>query len=319
MKVGYLLLFFITTSLSLSAQLEIGRRLDLDVIGDSRFSIYNFTDQVIPYYGLDSWIEAKLSIWGDRKEKSWGLYASGLGSHMVARDTFRWQKFFQLSLGGQIYPYYWLDKGKGKVRFFKGLRLFAIWGRRHYYQKEKDEEGNPFSAFEEEDIQAGGDFYFDNLFHDNRINLIIWSNATYRHTNFSHEGYRNVLWSGNIKVGLNVRKYLKKDGTQGKVWRKFILPYLTAEWAFAQSCKCRWWENYLRGGLGVRLFPHTFKKYSSEPASFDLLRRFNVYIEGVGQITTLNIEDDVEVKKWDLRAGISFSTSGIFRSGNNKK
>ena len=292
--------------------------LALDFLGDSHYSLYNFTDAVIPYYAQDSWIEAKATLWID-EDKRLAPYLSFITSHMGYIPgpekseyimPFFWQKYIQGFAGIQFYPFY----GENYNPSF-GFRLFAFGAYRHYYDKILTTV--PYSDLVGYDIQIGGDYYYDNIFCGsnngflcrNKIILSVWSNATLRHTNFNRENFNNLLLTGNVKIGRKLSLYK----------RSMFFPYVLVDGIWIPFCSkdCNWYENYVHFGLGIRLYPRILNK-SDKPAC-GFLRRFHIYIEGLDDGFWLKGQPPERTQKWDLRYGVGFSTPGIFRSEKNEK
>lgn len=274
-----------------------------DLLGDSHYSKYNFTDRANPYDGIDTWSEFRLTHWFNKKEKT-GLFSSMLVSNMffLPRDSsverFFWQNHLQSGMGFQYYPFY---KKKGEFTPLFGIRLFIQGGLRWYYdEKEAD---NPFSNYITRDFQFGVDYYYDEpLFNEEKWwALIAWANGTFRATNFSVEKFNSFLWTGNLKAGVKILKH-----------SPIILVYGVTDWTYVASpCSCRWWENYVRGGGGARIYPYV----SDEDDFFsEILRRLHIYGEYQHNLWWLKDAPKNEVEKGDWRFGIGFSTSGFFRN-----
>ena len=273
----------------------------MDVLGESHYSQYNFTDLVPKYRGVDSWVEFKLSYWLDKKEKL-AVYTSTIGSNMAyLRKSnysipFDWQRYVQHSLGVQYYPFF--KKDKDYTPLF-GIRLFALGGLRWYY--EDTDSTNPYGGYETKDYQIGFDYYHDNIFDEGLFLLNVWTNATFRATNFSHEKYNAFLWTGNLKAGLKTYPL-----------NNVVLFYGLSDWTHVTACKCRWWENYLRGGIGTRIYLAPYTKDKKETKEF--WRRLYIYGEYLHHIAWLGNAPERDVRNWDFRVGLGFSTSGYFRS-----
>ena len=285
----------------------------LDFLGDSHYSLYNFTDAIIPYYAQDTWTEVKATIWIN-EERRVAPYFSFLASHMgyIPRPSeiqnippFFWQKFIQGTAGVQYYPFYGEDYNPSF-----GLRLFTLVAYRHYYARQSITV--PYSHLVEYDIQAGGDYYYDNIFNTseegfvgkNKIVLSSWANATFRHTNFNRKSYNAFFITANIKAGRKLKLYK----------RSIFFPYLLVDGAWIPFCKkkSKWFENYIHFGSGIRFYPWTLNKLD-KPSS-GILRRMHFYFEYLRDGVWLNGYPPERTKRWDLRYGIGFSTPGIFRS-----
>lgn len=309
-------------------------RVNSEIIAESHYSHYNFTDVTYPetYNGIDTWIEHRLQIWGDKHYKSWGGYVSTMLSNATSlRDPlsdnfFNWQRFAQLGIGIQYYPFHQKDTTNRAYDALQqkdtlkhgynplfGLRFFAMFaGRAYYFNTSKNT--TPFSDFKNLDLQVGADYYFDNLFDTvpGRITFFAWSNLSYRLKNFSHDGYRNILWTGNIKAGPKIWSWA------GLRRLSVLIPYATVDWTYTRTCSCRWWENYLRVGPGIRFYPRAYQ-YRHDPhyeKASRLWRRFHVYIEGLYNAAWLGNKAPSVVKNWDFRIGIGLSTPGFVRQNN---
>lgn len=298
--------FYCFLSNILNAQPEPQQRFDL--LGDTRYSKYNFTNLIVPYNGVDSWMELKLTWWWNERQNL-GIYADGLGSNMFYPKPpnpvipFDWQKYLQGGIGLQWYPFAPKKSlfGNSKAKDYKlqyGIRLFAFKAWRYYYAKNKA--GNPFSKYEDEDIQVGFDYYYDNILNDELLTVSFWSNGTFRATNFSHQQFNTFFWTGNAKIG---PKWKSDNATY--YWYGFT------DWIYISGCKCRWWENYLRAGSGVRWYPKSHDIFGYP--SVGILRRFHLYVEGLYHIAWLKDPPTGKVNKWDIRFGIGFSTPGFFK------
>ena len=261
--------------------------LQIDLQGDAHYSVYNFTDIKRPYNGIDGWSELKASYWLDTGS-SLSPYLSIIPS-ITSESEFWWQKNFQVSAGMQFYPI------SISIRYLRSIRLFALTALRSYYKK--PEEVNP----EDKDIQIGVDYYYDNIFEKKSLIFAAWTNAGFRKTNFSLENYDAFLWTGNLKFGY---KYAHK--------KSILFSHATIEWTDVPKYKNRWWENFLRAGIGVQWYP---KAYETNRFVSGLLRRFHLYIEVLHNVTWLGERpnDNSQVEETDFRAGLVFSTSGFFR------
>ncbi len=292
-------------------------QLQLDVQGDARYSRYNFTDQRDTYNGFDAWTELKVSYWLDEK-KSFSPLLSVIPTYS-SDNKFWWQRNVQAGTGLQWYPFEtffprprpqtdqeWkgeLEQASDKYRYFRGIRLFAIYARRFYYDKPENFET------ENTDLHIGMDYYYDNLFNDRGLfgvkplTIVAWTNAGYRKTNFSLDDYNAFLWTGNVKLG---PKFMLGNSV--------LLPYAVADWAYVPRYDERWWENYFRAGGGVRFYPKTDE---SETFWWDLLRRFHIFAEVVNNVEWLgDSPPGGRVEETDYRAGLGFATSGIFRGSD---
>lgn len=277
--------------------------LEIDIIGDVHYSLYNFTDAVIPYCGLDSWAETRFTYWLN-DDQTLAPYASILGSWMLyipqAEENiprFNWQRYIQAGFGLQWFPF----EGKGT----RGIRLFSLAAGRLYSNKDESQ----YSDYVNYDLHIGSDYYYDNFFPDEKEKkwyaLIAWSNLSFRFTNFSLNDYQAVLWTGNIKFGW--RK---------EAWGNSVLyPYAVLDWTTTIPHRDRWWENYTHAGGGIRLYPFAYKKSGmGKKLNREGIRRIHFYGEYLYYGSWLHKQPPDRVKAWDLRFGIGVSTPGIIRS-----
>jgi hypothetical protein len=278
-----------------------------DIIGDIHHSRYNFTDAIVPYYGVDGWTELKYAHWTD-KNRRYAPYASMLGSWMfympqASGDIIRfdWQRYAQISAGIQWYP---IEDDP-----LHAIRLFAFVAGRIY--PSQDTEKTPYSDFVNYDFQAGADYYFDNLFDMKRKRnwnaIAAWSNLTFRLTNFSRKDYQALLWTGNVKWGWRNRP----SG------QSLLFSYILLDWTTTLPCPCSWWENYVHPGIGTRIYPLAFQKNSDEP-NVGFFHRLHLYAEWLWEGFWLKGEPPERMKSWDLRFGFGFSTPGFFRDKDKR-
>lgn len=283
LAVGLILLILPTYAKSNYQQSEW---IQLDLQGDSHFSRYNFTDIKIPYNGIDSWTELKLAYWMNNT-KSFGPYLSIIPVFTTISE-FWWQKNAQIAGGLQLYPF------PQKNRYLRSVRFFALLAWRTYFDQPDD------AKQEDKDIQIGADYYYDNLFENRKLIAIIWSNAGFRKTNFSLENYNTFLLMGNIKFGIKVQPN-----------SSLLLGYFFTEWTYVPKYKERWWENFIRLGGGIRIYPKTDK---TNNLLSDILKRFHVYVEVVNNVAWLGNQPYLkDMKRTDFRIGLGFSTGGFFK------
>lgn len=269
----------------------------LDIQGDLHYSRYNFTDIKNPYDGIDIWTELKAAYWLDER-KSLAPYISIIPSYS-SEGEFWWQRNVQFGVGFEWYP---IRPSMAKLeetavkKFMNSSRLYALYAYREYY--DKPSEADP----EKDDLQIGADVYYDNLFDGNLLKAIIWSNASFRTTNFSLNDYDGFIWSGNTKVGPQFGEKIK------------ILPYVVMDWTYSPKYDERWWENFLRLGAGVSCYPMTHR---GGGLVNNLLKRLNFYAEVQNNVAWLGQQPHSGVKDTDYRIGLSFST--FFERGNPKQ
>jgi hypothetical protein len=273
--------------------------LKVDVQGDAHYSRYNFTDVKRPYDGVDGWMELKLALWPiDENGKQ---TRAGLSPYVTVipvtttESEFWWQRNCSGAFGVQLYPIdtFWPDK-KNELQWFRGLRLYTTYGVRGYYDKPPHE--NP----EDEDFRIGFDYYKDNLFDPNTFTYLLWTNLTHRSTNYSLSDYSAVLWEGNLKLGPKFK--FNSNSSSSSI----LLPYGLIDWTFVPAHSDRWWENFVRVGAGVSLYP---KVPDKEREGFEgVLDRFNIYVEVLRNASWLGDDAPDNVQETDWRIGINFST-----------
>lgn len=303
----FLLVASILLHLNVNAS-SIGDTLyPIDIIGDWHHSRYNFTDAVVPYYGVDGWTELKYAHWLDKHQK-FAPYACLQGSWMfylpqAPEDIrpFDWQRSIQIGAGLQWHP---LEK-----EGLRGIRLFAFGAVRQYFKKEPD--NTQYSNLVRYDMHLGADYYFDNLFDARRKDkwyaVAAWSNFTFRLTNFSRENFNAFFWTGNVKWGW--RAYLRQYSR--------LFCYIALDWTSTLSKSSFWWENYIHPGAGIRLYPFAFRKSGKPQAGF--LHRLHFYSEWLWEGAWLREKSPARVKTWDLRFGIGYSTPGFYRNKNRNQ
>lgn len=270
---------------------ETGKdRLQFDMQGEGHYSRFNFTDIKIPYDGMDAYAELKTTYWLDEKH-TFSPYLDLLAS-TTSRDEFFWQRYAQAGAGLQYYPFY---DPKGEYTLVSPVRLFGLSATRGFY----DKRGQTI----DHDVQAGMDYYYDNLFDQRLFTFMPYMNVTYRETNFSLDDYRALFVNGNFKVG---PKFTLGDS--------ILLVYAVTDWAYVPQHLDRWWENYFRAGGGIHWYPVAWKK-SKNPFIHELLRRFYVYGEVLDNVAWLGSSPSAGagVRSMDYRVGLGFSTGGFYR------
>lgn len=256
-----------------------------DFQGDTHFSRYNFTDIKIPYNGFDGWMEVKVAYWMNAI-KTFSPYLSIIPV-LTSESEFWWQKNAQIAAGFQWYP---ISTDKF---YFRGIRFFALAAWRAYF--DKPEGVKP----EDTDIQIGVDYYYDNLFEESKLTTTIWSNAGFRKTNFSLEDYNAFLWNGNLKVGI-----------RPQLGNSILLIYAVSDWAYVPKYGERWWENFLRIGGGIRLYPKINVKNNYWEG---LVKRFHIYGEVLYNLSWLANKPLTDIEETDFRIGLGFATGGFLR------
>lgn len=275
--------------------------LQLDTQGIAQYSHHNFTDIKNPYDGIDEWMEVRATYWLDSNSKQFGVYANFLFS-ITSEEEFWWQNNTQFGGGIQFYPLPNTD-----TSLLRGIRLFAWAGWRYYYDKPDD------TNAQDNDIQVGLDYYYDNIFNYAKNELIsegwlagaAYMTATYRNTNFSLVDYNGFILSGNIKLGPRITCF------------PALFPYAVADWTYSPSYHEHWWENFLRVGGGLRFYPIAALGITQNRGFVgDLLARLNVFVEVLHNVAWLEDKAPDIVEKTDIRIGIAFST-GVFTGDRN--
>ena len=282
--------------------------LQVDMQGQVGYSKHNFTDTQIPYEETDSWGELRLSYWLN-EAKTISPFVS-LSPAFTTSDNF-WQEYLQASMGVQWYPFYDLEH----LGPLKSIRAFAQYVVRDFPDLPSKTitttfvgPGGPVSFtdvqkedLEDEDFQIGIDYYYDNLFAFNPMTVVLWTKLAYYKTNFAtNMDYNSINWQGDIKYG---PMFIKGDS--------LIFPYVTAQWTYAPKYDERWFENFLRMGVGVRYYPRAMHPKAEEWGGF--WKRFHLYGEYLHNVAYLQDSAPSKVKDDDFRIGLAFSTQGFYR------
>jgi hypothetical protein len=274
-----------------SAREGDGGRVQVDVIGRYHYSRYNFTDLKHPYDGIDGFTVLRLGVWLDRGRRV-GVFADVLPV-VTTEPEFFFQRHVQFNAGAQWYPL--SPPGGTAGRLLRPVRLFAQVSRRVTYD-------NPDQVdLEETDVEAGFDYYFDNLFEASPIAAFLFTTLTYRTTNFSFDGYDGLLWSGNVTAGPKIA-----------LGASSLVPYAVADWTYSPRYESRFFENFFRAGGGARWYP---LPKQGRPAGFgtDLARRLHIFAEVVQNVAWLGDAPPEGVEGHDIRIGVAFATGGFFR------
>lgn len=270
------------------------KSIQVDLMGDGQYSHNNFTDVKIPYDGVDSFAVLKLSYWLD-EDRNVGPYVELIPSY-ASVDQFFWQRNVQGDAGLQWYvfgkKYAWDDPW----RFVRAVRLFAQWSGRWYYDVDKD------TDLTKNDVQAGFDYYFDNLVGDDPMLAFVYQSLTFRKTNFTMNDYNAVLWSGNIKCGPRVG-----------IGETTLVPYAMVDYTYEPRYADKWYENFLRIGGGLRWYPHAKKPDDSETFLSNLAVRCYLFVEVLHNASWLGDAPPPSVREDDFRVGFAFSTDGFVR------
>lgn len=282
--------FAICSGLPVSAQR--GNRLKYDLQGDYHWSKYNYTDLTYPYEDWDGWIEYKVALFD--KTQSYGPFVAVTGSWCTDNGDdpyprFWWQRYGMATTGVQWHPFSDAD-------WLKAVRLFCTYSWREY----SDEGSNPNIDW---DYTWGADYYRDNIYGQSRWIYSIYATSAFHRTNFASNDYRAWVSAMNLKVGPGWKKLIGKT---------IINPYVLADLCWAPQHDDRFWENYLRAGVGIRIYPvgYDFKRGGIVG---EFSRRFHFYAEAVNNVTWLEKEPIADLVKWDYRFGIAFSTGGYYR------
>ena len=268
-------------------------KLQFDAQADGHYSRYNFPDLKHPYEGIYAWGELKAALW-PKTGKAISPYISVIPAS-TTESEFWWQRNVTSALGLQLYPTDFLqtDKGleHGEVNWWRSFRLYATYGFREYCDKPSREDP------QDEDFRVGFDYYHDNLLHKDVLTWLVWTNLTYRSTNYSLADYDAVVWEGNAKIGPKLP--FNADNS-------ILLPYAVFDWTYAPDYPRRWWENFLRAGVGIRLYPKVSGITNNQLAR--LMSRFNIYAEILHNVSWLEDDAPDRVEETDWRIGITFST-----------
>jgi len=277
------------TLVSLAAE---DNRLQTDLMGQAMYSHYNFTDVENPYDGLDAYLVLKGAYWLDASSRQVAPYVEVIPTY-ASEDAFWWQRHVQANVGLQAYV-----TGVDGPALLRGLRLFGFAAGRYYYDEPSDGDA------EDTDVQAGADYYFDNIPGTKSIwASAVFANAGYRQTAFALEDYEAFTVFGNVKTGPKLT-----------LNSMILFPYGVADWSYSPTYDERWWENYVRVGGGLAWYPFCNSKGSDSGwwgASGG--RRLNVFVEGLSQVADLGDTPPDSVEDTDIRAGVAFSTSGFYR------
>ena len=304
-------------------------RLQFDMQGNLAFSKYNFTDLVESYSRADMWNEIKLSLWLDEK-KTLAPYVSYVPTTVSKIDrNFWWQRNNQVNTGVQWYPF---PEVEG-MDFLRSVRFFVQYSTRDYYANRTpglpylverygrqvyswlaEEIQGKLNALETQnfDLQIGCDYYYDTIFDGGPFAISVWSQLAWFKTNFvsleDQSNYNAIVSKGDVKYG-----------PVKVVGGSLIYPYMTAQWTVSPAHKERFFENYLRVGMGVRYYPWAISSEKSSGVLWkNLLKRFHVFGEFLYNAAWLGDDAPDSVKDYDLRVGVGYSTSGFFREKSSE-
>jgi len=261
--------------------------VQFDVQGVASYNKYNFTDLQESYDDMDMWVEFKVSAWLS-EHKDFSPFLSVIPS-FTTDDDFWWQKYTQFAIGLQWYPFY----QKEQWEHFKSVRLFVQYVSRNYYDKEDGQDPEDY------DVQLGADYYYDNIFKDDVLTMVLWSKLAYNKTNFSLSEYDAITWQGDAKFG-----------SKREPAATILFPYVGVNWSYVPSHDDRWWENFVRLVPGVRWYPTAYREGGFVE---DLFKRFHIFAEVAHNISWLGDSPSRDVEETDYRIGIGFSTQGFYR------
>lgn len=249
--------------------------------GSAQHSRYNFTDIKKPYDGIDGYAVLKGDWWFIPRSRVAGLYLEVVPVYSGAEE-FWWQRNAQLAAGIEYLPL-----SQSGPAALKGVRLYAFMAWRSYYDKPAG------TVPQKKDFQAGVDYYYENLLSKPvGAAYMAFANIGYRRTNFSDDDYHAFTYIGNVKAG-------PKLIPAGKT---FLFPYGLMDWTCSPSYRYRWWENFVRAGVGTEWYLFL------EPG-----RRLNIFAEWLSHAASPGHGLPAKVAKSDFRAGVRFSLGGPYR------
>ena len=138
----------------------------------------------------------------------------------------------------------------------------------------------------------------DSLFDENLWAFSAYVDAAWRESNFSAE-FDDFLWAGSVRIGPRFR-----------LGDHMLFTHAVVDWLHAPAYEELWYLNRIDAGAGVSWYPKTDK---SNGFVNDLARRAHVFAEVLWRVAELGDSMPDAVHEWDARAGIRFSTSGVYR------
>ena len=259
--------------------------LQWDSISNVSFSRYNYTDIIQPYDGTDAYVDIRLSHWLN-PEKSYGFYYSFL-TVGASPSEFWWQRYVEPSLGFQLYPF-----NSSNFDLLKSVRLFSSYSSRCFYDLE--EGANSVNHI----LRLGTDYYYDNLFREDRYLSNVWFQLQWKKSYGSSDESNIFSWCGNWEIG-----------PKFAIRNSIFSPYFLFNWSYTPTHQENWWENYLRAGIGVKVYPFAGKSALRS----EFLNRFNIFIEVKNNILWLADDPSTPIRDTDYRIGIAYSSNGFFR------
>ncbi|MEO1416286.1 MAG: hypothetical protein AAFW00_13455 [Bacteroidota bacterium] len=294
-------------------------KIDPAIQGSSSARKHNFTDRVAPYNGWDSWVEVRANYWTEPKRIfspyvnltiSWMSFVGRESSLSTRQEKrFDWQRYIQLGVGGQFYParLKWMEDQKSP-EWINGLRIYSWRGWRHYFRS-PSVQTTVQTSYQNKEWKLGVDYYFDNFFKQKYLKdqsrgwaWSLWTDFSFRNTNFSHQNYNAMMTNGNFKTGY----WLDSKKTD-----RSLFIYLVEDWSLAMGCPCRWWENQLRHGVGFAYFPLKRSKVKNPTCRNYGIRRIRFFFEWFYWASWNDEYVPPMVSRNDIVFGISFSTSGL--------
>lgn len=104
---------------------------------------------------------------------------------------------------------------------------------------------------------------------------------------------------GNIKIGPKTKKFNSIHSV-----------YIMSDWTYVPNFPERFWENFIRIGIGYQIFPFHNHNYFL-PLTF--AKRARIYFEYVNNVAWLGNEPSKYISNCDFRIGFAFSTDGYFK------
>ncbi len=309
----YVIFLFLLCVLTTPTQAETVVDVELDILARANYSKHNFTNLEQPYKNTDAFGIAKLQWWIGDNHKLWidgfGPYLQVIPSWSTS-DHFRFQRYAQWEAGLQWYPFNFDCRNSecGLLSLLNAARLHISYSKRSFLDGSRGDDG---SKFVDDDWNIGFDYFNDNLDPENP-NQRFWTyNSTfargvYRKTNYSPDTDWVLETDGEIRFG-----------PMTHIGSGHIALYGKLDWTEVSENKL-FFQNYIKGGLGVVAFP--FRRLSGSLCSrgawcSELLSRFEIFSEYVEDVHRSGKEPKDaydSIKKHDVRFGISMSTAGVF-------
>lgn len=278
---------------------SLKKKICFDVIGQTVYRELNYKSTG-KYQDVDGWILFKSSYWLD-ENKTFGCFISvipSFSSHI--HDSF--QNNLEGRLGLQLYiaslPI--LKEVLQEKRIYKtlrSLRLFVDYGSKDYLDSEDEE------RLSSKNRRIGIDYYNDNLetedsFYHSIYAILLSQTTGYTIENPNEE--EKILQTENATSVAGDFDWGLKIPCQ----KMNLIPYVTTQFQYGIEGDERWWGNFLRLGVGIKVFPF----YQSKK-----MNRFSFFCEYVNQVAVFQGKESMETEDHDIRIGIEFSTTGFFR------